>query len=68
MKRKLKYITEGMQIWLFLLMMIQGFMMSYGIIWQAIGLELNRWAIAFLTVIAGLSVYVYVKWIKETHK
>jgi hypothetical protein len=57
-----------MQIWLFIIMMIQGFLMTYSILWLAIGLELDIWVLAFLTVIAGFSVYLYVKWIKETHK
>ena len=68
MKNKIKNIVEGLQIWLFLIMMIQGFLMTYGIVWLAIGLELDKWVLAFLTVIAGLSVYLFAKWIKEAHK
>lgn len=59
MKNKKENILNFIKLFLLLVMMVNGFFFVYALIWFAVGLPQENWAIWVLYAIAGLTEYGY---------
>ena len=64
MNSKKKKIVNVIQMFLLVLMMLQGFFITYAVIWHEIGLPLTDWSFWLLYALACLSEYGYYRWIR----
>ena len=58
-------ITNCIKLALLFFTMIQGFFLTYALIWFVVGLPQTDWSIILLYVIACLSEYGYYRWIRS---
>lgn len=58
-------ISNAIKFILFSLLMIEGWWLSYALIWFVIGLPLVDWAFGLLFGLAIVSELLYIKWISN---
>jgi hypothetical protein len=75
MKKIINYIVSNketimicIKLALLFFTMIQGFFLTYGLIWFVVGLPQTNWAICLLYVTACLSEYGFYRWIRSDDK
>ena len=59
-------ITQGIQFSIMMYTMIMGFWFSYMLMWVKVGLPQEWWAFVITMVIAFLSLYGFMKWIRNS--
>ena len=64
MRDKIAYILDCVKTALFIFMMTAGFWFTYAFIWYAMGLPQEDWALLVCFVLAALSDYGYITWLR----
>ena len=59
-------ITNGIQFFIMMYTMVMGFWFSYMLMWVKVGLPQDWWAFVITMVIAFLSLYGFMQWIRNS--
>ena len=65
MINKKENILNATKVFLFFFMMVQGFFLTYALVWFCVGLPQTNWALLILYAVAGLTEYGYYKWLRR---
>lgn len=65
MNDKKENILNAIKVFLLLFMMVQGFFLTYALVWFGVGLPQKNWALWILYAISGLTEYGYYRWLRR---
>ena len=65
MNDKRETISNVIKLFLLVFTMVQGFFLTFALVWTLVGLPLTTWAFLVLYAFAGAAEYGYYRWIRE---